>query len=80
LKKVEGPDYMKCASWFEGENLGDRISFCFPAGGLSGQKYITADMLAYGTHLIKFMIILQEGEDGPAFGFCSGALNPKVKE
>ena len=75
LKKVDGPDYLKGASWYEGENPGDGISFSFPAGSLSGQKYITVDMLAYGTHMIKFMIILQEGEDGPAFGFRFGVLN-----
>ena len=57
LKKVDGPDYVKGASWYEGENPGDGISFSFPAGSLSSQKYITADMLAYGTHMIKFMII-----------------------
>ncbi len=75
LKKVDGPDYLKNALWYEGENTGDGISFSFPVGSLIGQKYITADMLAYGTHMIKFRMILQEGEDGPAFSFTFGVLN-----
>ena len=32
-------------------------------------------MLADGSHMIKYMIRLQEGEDGPAFGFGFGVLN-----
>ena len=75
LKEIDGPDYLKGAQWYEGANDGDGISYIFPAGNLVGEKYITADMLADGNHLIKFMIQLQEGEDGPLFGFSFGVLN-----
>jgi len=75
LKAVNGPDYLKEAKWYEGTNVGDGISYRFPAGTLAGQRYVTTDMLADGNHMIKFMIHLQEGEDGPAFGFGFGVLN-----
>ena len=54
---------------------GDGISYVFPAGSLKDVRYITTDMLADGNHMIKYMIRLQEGEDGPAFGFGFGVLN-----
>lgn len=75
LRQVKGPDYIKSAQWYEGDRIQDGISFVFPAGMLKDQNYITTDMIADGNHTIKFMIILQEGEDGRAFQFRFGVLN-----
>jgi hypothetical protein len=75
LKEVEGPDYISGAQWYEGHSVQDGLAFHFPAGSLLGQKYITTDMLADGNHTVKFMIVLQEGEDGRAFQFRYGVLN-----
>lgn len=47
----------------------------FPEGSLKDELYITADMLAGGNHMIKFQIILKEGDDGPEFRFQYGVLN-----
>ncbi len=75
LKTVEGPSLIPNAQWYEGENVGDGISYQFPVGSLVDELYITADMLADGNHMIKFQIILQEGADGPEFKFQYGVLN-----
>ena len=75
LKEVEGPDYLPNAIWYEGASPGDGIAFNFPVGGLAGEKYITADMLADGNHMTRFQITLQEGEGGRAFRFTFGVLN-----
>jgi len=75
LKQVDGPDLLPSASWYEGVSPGDGIIYNFPIGSLVGEKYITADMLADGNHMTRFIINLQEGEDGRIFGFSFGVLN-----
>jgi len=75
LREVDGPSYLPDAQWYEGDEVGDGLSFRFPEGSLAHEMYVTADMLADGNHLIKFQIILQEGGDGPAFHFTYGVLN-----
>jgi len=75
LKEIEGPDYLDGATWYQGDEVGDGFLFTFPAGTLKNNRYITADMLALGNHMVKFQILLQEGEDGPEFGFRYGVLN-----
>jgi hypothetical protein len=75
LKEVDGPSYLPDAQWYEGNEVGDGMSFQFPEGSLANEIYLTADMLAEGNHMIKFQIILQEGVDGPAFKFQYGVLN-----
>ncbi len=75
LKTTDGPDHLPGAQWYLGENINDGLSYHFPAGALLNKQYLTADLLADGNHMIKFQIILQEGEDGPAFRFQFGVLN-----
>ncbi|MBS0001010.1 MAG: hypothetical protein KFF73_18650 [Cyclobacteriaceae bacterium] len=75
LNTAEGPHYLPGAQWYEGRYAGDGLSYNFPAGSLASELYIATDMLAEGNHMIKFQIILQEGEDGPAFKFEYGVLN-----
>lgn len=75
LKKVDGPSYLPDAQWYEGNEVGDGLSFQFPQGSLANEMYITSDMLADGNHMIKFQLILQEGADGPEYKFQYGVLN-----
>lgn len=75
IKSIDGEPYLENANWYAGGDIGDGFSYEFPKGSLSGKKYITTDMLAEGNHMIKFLIRLQEGEDGPVFRFVFGVLN-----
>jgi hypothetical protein len=75
LKEVDGPEYLPDAQWYESEHINEGFSFRFPAGQLADQKYVAFDMLADGNTMIKFQILLQEGEDGPTFRFGFGVLN-----
>lgn len=63
------------ATWYTAHNPGDGLSYTFPAGTLQDAHYLTADMLLDGTHTVSFTLYLQEGEDGPLFGFNFGLLN-----
>jgi hypothetical protein len=63
------------AVWYLAEAIGDGLLYRFPAGALVGANYLTADTLLDGNHLAVFQIILQEGDNGPAFGFSFGLVN-----
>ena len=63
------------AACYLAEALGDGLTYRFPVGALAGMNYITADTLLDGNHLAVFVILLQEGETGPEFGFSYGLLN-----
>jgi hypothetical protein len=63
------------AAWYTVQEAGDGLAFTFPIGALSQVRYLTADLLLDGLHLVVFNLILQEGEDGPAFGLSFGLLN-----
>jgi len=75
LKPVEGPSHLPDAVWYEGNDIGDGLSFEFPEGSLADEMYLTTDMLADGNHMIRFQLILQEGAEGPEFKFQYGVLN-----
>jgi len=75
LKQFKGPSWLPNAQWYESENVGDGLSYQFPEGSLANKLYIITDMLADGKHMIKYQIILQEGEGGPEFKFQFGVLN-----
>jgi hypothetical protein len=49
--------------------------YTFPAGSLEDFNYLTADFLLDGQHLVVFVLKLQEGDYGPAFGYSFGLLN-----
>jgi hypothetical protein len=63
------------STWYTAQEGGDGLAFTFPIGALSQAHYLTADLLLDGLHLVVFNLILQEGENGPAFGFSFGLLN-----
>ena len=63
------------APWYVAHDVGDGLSFRFPVGALAGANYVTADTMVDGNHLGVFLLTLQEGEDGPAFGLIYSALN-----
>ncbi len=70
-----GPTPLPGATWYIASNPGDGLSYRFPAGALAEMRYLTADLLLDGKNLCTFVIILQEGEDGPAFILSQGFLN-----
>lgn len=63
------------STWYVAQEAGDGLAFTFPIGALSQRRYLAADLLLDGLHLVVFNLILQEGEHGPAFGFSFGLLN-----
>jgi hypothetical protein len=62
------------AVWFNAGAVGDGLSYQFPAGALSGARCLTADMLLDGDDAGAFVLELQEGSDGPTFGFMFALL------
>ena len=75
LKAINGENYLEGSIWYQGENVGDGFHYSFPAGSLVNKKYIKTDMLSDGNHMVKFLIELQEGENGRTFRFRFGVLN-----
>jgi len=61
--------------WYIAAEAGDGWTCHFSPGDLLDANYLTADFLLDGKHLGVFLITLQEGEVGPAFGFSFGLLN-----
>lgn len=57
------------AVWYNAGAVGDGLSYRFPAGALQGARCLTADMLLDGDDAGVFVLELQEGENGPTFGF-----------
>jgi hypothetical protein len=63
------------AAWYTGALPGDGLAYTFPVGALVGMNFLNADVLLDGRFLCTFLIILQEGADGPAFTLSQGFLN-----
>ena len=63
------------ATWYEAQDTGHGLLYRFEAGRLKDLKTLTADILLAGRHMACFLIELQEGEDGPAFGLNFKLLN-----
>jgi hypothetical protein len=62
-------------SWYIARQVGDGLEYRFPAGTLTSPSYLTADFILDGNHLTSFTLFLQEGDNGPVFGFNFGLLN-----
>lgn len=62
-------------AWYTAHAVGDGLAYTFPEGALAEARYLTADLLVGGNHLVVFELVLQEGEDGPAFRLLYSALN-----
>ena len=63
------------ARWYVAEKEGDGFSYSFLPGTLAKARYLTADLLLDGNHMIGFTITLQEGENGRTFRFRFFGLN-----
>ncbi len=75
LRREGGDTPLPGARWLVAEEAGDGLDYRFAPGTLAGARYLVADMLLDGNHLIVFTITLQEGEKGRAFHFRFGGLN-----
>jgi hypothetical protein len=53
----------------------DGLFYTFQKGFLAAYKYLSVDFILFGKHLVVFLLTLQEGEDGPKFGYSFGLLN-----
>jgi hypothetical protein len=62
------------AVWYNAGAVHDGLSCRFPAGALAGARYLTADMLLDGDDAGVFILELQEGANGPTFGFLFSLL------
>jgi len=63
------------ATWYAARSEKDGLSYSLARGALAQARYLTADLLLDGNHLIVFLLILQEGDQGPAFGLVFSGLN-----
>src|SRR5688572_25541340 len=63
------------AVWYTASAIGDGLAYSFPVGALAEARYLTADMLLDGNHLVVFQLALQEGESGSTFHLIYSALN-----
>lgn len=75
LRREEGETPIPGARWLVAEEVGDGLDYRFEPGTLAGARYLAADLLLDGNHLIVFTVTLQEGEKGRAFHFRFGGLN-----
>jgi hypothetical protein len=75
LSPQKGKTPIKGALWYEAKEIGDGMVYTFEKGALANFGIITADMLLDGRHTTNFILSLQEGEKGPAFGLQFKLLN-----
>lgn len=75
LKKEAGAGPLPGAAWYIAETEGDGLAWSFAGGALEGMRYLTADLLLDGNHLIVFLLTLQEGAAGRKFHFTFYGLN-----
>jgi len=75
IKKDGGATPIENAAWYIAENVGDGLSYSLPKGALAQAKYVAADMLLDGNHMIVFMLDLHEAEEGRTFRFRFAGLN-----
>jgi hypothetical protein len=74
LQQDAGDTYLPEAATYVGRNVGDGLDYRFTPGALAGANYLMADMLLIGTEAGVFVLELQEGDDGPVFGFLYSLL------
>ena len=75
LRQETGATPIADAAWYVAEAAGDGLSYRIPKGALTTAKYLTADMLLDGNHMIVFHLSLLEGEKGRRFTFRFSGLN-----
>lgn len=75
LECEPSPACLPGAAWYQARQIEDGLLYLFPEGALAGAGYLSADLLLDGNHLAVFVLMLQEGENAPSFGFGYGLLN-----
>jgi hypothetical protein len=74
--KEDGRDApIERATWYRAEDEGAGLQYRFEPGALASARYLTADALLDGSFQTVFHLILQEGEDGPAFRLGFALIN-----
>jgi len=63
------------AVWYTANALGQGLLYRLPIGALAQARYLTADLLVDGNHMVVFVLELKEGEDGRTFHLVFSALN-----
>jgi len=74
LSQEDAPTPLAEATWYTARENGDGLAYTFPKGALVGARYLTADTLLEGEHLVVFALHLQEGDDGPTFALSYGLI------
>ena len=75
LMREEAAAPVPGAAWYAATRPGDGLLYTFPQGALADAKWLTADFLVEGPHLVVFQLTLQEGVDGRAFHLYYSGLN-----
>lgn len=75
ITKGEADTPIPGATWYVADNVGDGLTYRIPPGELAAAKYLTADMLLDGNHMIVFMLALHEAGDTRTFNFRFSGLN-----
>ena len=75
LRRETGPAPIAGAVWYAGDAVGDGLTYVIPKGALAAAKYLAADMLLDGNHMIVFYLTLAEGAEGRRFTFRFSGLN-----
>jgi len=74
LSSEDAPAPLAGATWYIANEVADGLAYTFPRGALAEARYLTADTLLDGQHLVVFAVHLQEGDDGPTFTLSYGLI------
>ena len=74
-EQLDSAPPLPVAHWYTATNEGDAILYRFPAGSLGRDKHLSADFLLEGSHMLTFVLNLQEGQEGPAFQLIFALLD-----
>lgn len=69
LRKESGTTPLPDATWYIAEKSGDGLLYHIDPGILAEMQYLTFDLLLDGHEMCTFRVTLQEGANGPSFGF-----------
>jgi hypothetical protein len=73
--QITGQAAIDASGCFTGSEIGDGISYSFPAGTLTGMNWLTFDFLVHGKHLLIFEMALVESASGRRFTLLYSGLN-----
>jgi hypothetical protein len=72
--RVDGPDLVPGAVWYEAGRENDGLIYRFEPGALATMRFLTADILADSAEMPVFQLRLQEGDGGPVFALTYALL------